>query len=101
VIARWKKQADQFSPLEINSSTSRTDSCVKAKVLPLWHGSKKEICQSICSSGFTSFGKHHYFDEAAHKGNTSTTDKGYLEVGSISPIVLSMQLCTVRKGIFF
>jgi hypothetical protein len=82
VLVRWEAQASQFSPLEIKSMTSRgTDTFSKAKVLPLWHGSTKEVCQSICWSGFTSFGKHHYFDENALKGNTKSTDKGYFGAG--------------------
>jgi hypothetical protein len=82
VLSRWESQASQFSPVEINSLSSRgTDTCTKVKVLPLWHGSTKEVCQSICWSGFTSFGKHHYFDENASKGNTKSTDKGYFGAG--------------------
>ncbi|MBS0647808.1 MAG: hypothetical protein JSS10_01130, partial [Verrucomicrobia bacterium] len=82
VLSRWESQASQFSPVEIKNLSSRgTDSCTKAKVLPLWHGSTKEVCQSICWSGFTSFGKHHYFDENASKGNTKSTDKGYFGSG--------------------
>ncbi|MBS0649280.1 MAG: hypothetical protein JSS10_08675 [Verrucomicrobia bacterium] len=81
-LARWEVQASQFSPVEIKSMASRgTDTCIGAKVLPLWHGSTKEVCQSICWSGFTSFGKHHYFDENASKGNTKSTDKGYFGAG--------------------
>jgi hypothetical protein len=82
VLSRWESQASQFSPVEIKSLSSRgTDTCTKAKVLPLWHGSTKEVCQSICWSGFTSFGKHHYFDETATKGNAKSTDKGYFGSG--------------------
>ncbi|MBS0649271.1 MAG: SEL1-like repeat protein [Verrucomicrobia bacterium] len=82
VLSRWEFQISQFSPVEIKSLSSRgNDTCTKAKVLPLWHGSTKEICQSICWSGFTSFGKHHYFDENASKGNTKSTDKGYFGAG--------------------
>ncbi|MBS0649281.1 MAG: hypothetical protein JSS10_08680 [Verrucomicrobia bacterium] len=82
VLSRWESQASQFSPVEIKSLSSRgTDTCTKAKVLPLWHGSTKEVCQSICWSGFTSFGKHHYFDENATKGGTKSTDKGYFGAG--------------------
>lgn len=65
----------------VPSSNSRADSCVRAKVLPLWHGSSEVVCQSICSSGYTSFGKHHYYDENATKGNAKSTDKGYFGSG--------------------
>jgi hypothetical protein len=82
VLARWETQASQFSPVEIKSSNSRQpDKCSKAKVLPLWHGSSPEVCQSVCTSGFTYFGKQHYFDESASKGNTHSTDKGYFGSG--------------------
>jgi TPR repeat protein len=82
VVARWESQAAQFSPVEIKSLSSRgTDTCSKVKVFPLWHGSTKAVCQSICWSGFTSFGKHHYFDENATKGGTKSTDKGYFGSG--------------------
>lgn len=82
VIARWKKQAVQFSPVEVKSSRSRGwDACSKAKVFPLWSGGSPENTESICSSGFTYFGKHHYFHESAHRGNNTSTDKGYFGSG--------------------
>jgi hypothetical protein len=82
VITRWEAQVSQFSPVEIKSANSRqTDLCYKAKVLPLWHGSSELVCKSVCSSGFTSFGKHHFFDENATKGGNKSTDKGYFGSG--------------------
>jgi hypothetical protein len=81
-LTRWEAQASQFSLVEIKSSNSRQpDTCSRAKVLPLWHGSSPEVCQSVCISGFTYFGKQHYFDESASKGNTHSTDKGYFGSG--------------------
>jgi hypothetical protein len=81
-LTRWEAQASQFSPVEIKSSNSRQpDTCSRAKVLPLWHGSSQEVCQSVCSSGFTSFGKHHHFDENANQGSNKSTDKGYFGSG--------------------
>jgi hypothetical protein len=82
VLTRWEIQASQFTPVEIKSSNSRQpDNCSKAKVLPLWHGSSELVCKSVCSSGFTSFGKHHYFDESASQGSNKSTDKGYFGSG--------------------
>jgi hypothetical protein len=81
-LVRWESQASQFSPVEIKSTNSRrSDTCTKAKVLPLWHGSSEFVCKSVCSSGFTSFGKHHYFDESASQGESKSTDKGYFGSG--------------------
>ncbi|MBS0649275.1 MAG: hypothetical protein JSS10_08650 [Verrucomicrobia bacterium] len=81
-LARWEVQTSQFSPVEVKSSNSRQpDACSKARVLPLWHGSSEFVCKSICSSGFTSFGKHHYFDESASQGSNKSTDKGYFGSG--------------------
>jgi hypothetical protein len=82
VITRWEAQVAQFSPVEIKSWASRQpDIYSKTKVLPLWHGSTAFVCQSVCSSGFTFFGKHHYFDEDASKGGNKSTDKGYFGSG--------------------
>lgn len=81
VLLRWEAQVAQFSPVKIKSPNRDPDLCVKAKVLPLWHGSSQDVCQSVLSSGFTSFGKHHYFEESAQKGNTKSTDKGYFGSG--------------------
>jgi hypothetical protein len=79
VITRWEAQVSQFSPVEIKSANSRqSDVCSKAKVLPLWHGSSEFECKSVCSSGFSFFGKHQNFDESAHQGSR---DKGYFGSG--------------------
>ena len=29
----------------------------EVKILPLWHGSSEEVCESIATSGFVHFGK--------------------------------------------
>jgi hypothetical protein len=82
VISRWEQQVVQFSPVEIKNSSGRgAETYSKVKVLPLWHGSSQVVCQSVCSSGFTSFGKHHFFDENATKGGNKSTDKGYFGSG--------------------
>lgn len=82
VLARWEAQVAEFSPLEIKTTSARQpDVCTRARVLPLWHGSSIAVCQSICSDGYTSFGKHHYFNENAKKGGSQSTDKGYFGSG--------------------
>ena len=80
VIERWKSQAAGFDPLEITLEGQKT-SLAAAKVLPLWHGSSEAKCESICSSGFTYFGKHHFFDAHADAGPASSTDLGYFGSG--------------------
>src|SRR5262249_44618491 len=67
-------------PLDIQI-VDRTDRLIKAKVLPLWHGSKEDKCKSIIEIGFTSYGKHHYFNEDAKKGSNQSTDMGYYGSG--------------------
>jgi WD40 repeat protein len=81
VLYRWHQQVALFSPVMVTDSQARAEPCFNAKVLPLWHGSSESVCKSVCSSGFTSFGKHHYFDENASKGTNKSTDKGYFGSG--------------------
>jgi WD40 repeat protein len=81
VLYRWHQQVALFSPVMVTDSQARAEPCFNAKVLPLWHGSSETVCKSVCSSGFTSFGKHHYFDENASKGTNKSTDKGYFGSG--------------------
>ena len=81
VIHRWKEAASEFSPLEI-ASLQQKNTLSLAKVLPLWHGSSFDKCQSICSSGFTYFGKHHFFDSSAPSNTTiGSTDIGFFGSG--------------------
>ena len=75
VIGRWKSQVESFDPLEVTQLPLSS-----AKVLPLWHGSSVTKCESICSSGFTYFGKHHFFDNHA-SGDAASTDLGYFGSG--------------------
>lgn len=77
-IERWKASVAPFSPFQIPSS-KRVDSFVKSKIVPLWHGSKQ--AESICSSGFTYFGKHHFFDKSAKAGSQASTDIGFFGSG--------------------
>src|SRR5262249_22177399 len=71
VIDRWQKLTAEFFPIEIQMH-DRTDRVLRAKVLPLWHGSTEEKCVSICSTGFTYFGKVDY---------KQSTDFGYFGSG--------------------
>ena len=43
----------------------------------MWHGTKKEICHSICQSGFTFFGKH----DILQGKKDQNTDAGYFGSG--------------------
>ncbi len=80
VIDRWKEQTQAFAPLEV-SIAGETIPLSAAQALPLWHGSSAFKCESICSSGFTYFGKHHFFDSNAAPGPASSTDLGYFGSG--------------------
>ncbi len=80
VIERWKDLVHAFDPLEIPTMGQITH-LTAAKVLPLWHGSSFDKCHSICSSGFTYFGKHHFFDPNANAGSISSTDMGFFGSG--------------------
>ena len=80
-IARWKRCTAPFSPVVINGPNNRTDSFNKAKVLPLWQGTRQDRCASICQSGFTSFGQHHHFHNAAQAGANESTDIGFFGSG--------------------
>ena len=77
-IERWKSSADLFTPLKVPSAKQNIES---ARVVPLWHGTSGDNCLSICSSGFATFGKHHFFDPKASKGTTANTDGGYFGSG--------------------
>jgi hypothetical protein len=73
VYERWKNSTALF-----NKQLSRADTQKPLsdgiKVLPLWHGSSEDKCDSIARSGFTYFGKH---DE----GKNMSTDSGYFGSG--------------------
>ncbi len=75
VHRRWKKMTDPYAfTLEGNG---RKEFFNHIKILPLWHGTKKEICQSICQSGFTFFGKQ----DLLQGKNDQNTDLGYFGSG--------------------
>jgi hypothetical protein len=79
-LRRWQACTTSFSPIKIKGP-KRTDKYTEVKVLPLWHGTNQAVCQSVCTSGFTSFGKHHYFNSAAQQGANASTDIGYFGSG--------------------
>lgn len=79
-IARWMQSTNPFSPVMIKGP-KRNDEIKYAKVLPLWHGSTQTKCQSICESGFTYFGQHHHFSNAAKEGDNKSTDIGFFGSG--------------------
>jgi hypothetical protein len=70
-IQRWKEATSQFSPFKIKSP-KRTDKFEETKIVPLWHGTNQQVCNSICSSGFTFFGKVN---------DSNSTDIGYFGSG--------------------
>lgn len=78
VIQLWQKSVSLFSPFESMESDGRRRSWQATKVLPLFHGTKKEICHSICESGHTFFGKISLSQIA---GAPHSTDDGYFGSG--------------------
>ncbi len=80
VIEKWQAQTNEFPVLEVSFGTKPMQ-LTAAKVLFLWHGSDRIKCESVCSSGFTYFGKHHFFHTHAQTGNRESTDVGYFGSG--------------------
>ncbi len=80
VIERWKEQVNQFYPISIQRPT-RKDTYFNVRMLPLWHGTAKHVCHSIASTGFTYFGKHHFFNPDAQLGTFQNVDAGYYGSG--------------------
>jgi hypothetical protein len=82
-IQRWKAQVEEFSPIAIKKENKRIDIYTDVKVLPVWQGTSKSNIHSICSTGFTYFGKHHFFNpKDARPGTFKNTDKGYFGSGA-------------------
>lgn len=78
VIKRWERDANIFSPFEIPREGRNVDKYTKTKLFPLWHGTNKKVCESICQTGFTYFGKHQF----SQGGKDSlSTDIGYFGSG--------------------
>jgi hypothetical protein len=76
-IDRWKIATQIFSPFQTMESDGRKRTWTQTKVLPLWHGSDKPICDSICKSGFTFFGK----TSIGSVGGPKSTDEGFFGSG--------------------
>lgn len=79
-LDRWKGIVNQFYPIKIERAT-RTDTLFKARLAAFWHGSSEPKCKSICGSGFTYFGKHHFVHPNAERGSMASTDPGYFGSG--------------------
>jgi hypothetical protein len=78
VMQRWTALITPYTPFSIQWPNQRKDIYTRTKVLPLWHGTTASICDSICTTGFTTFGKH----EIIHgTGKTQNTDIGYFGSG--------------------
>lgn len=80
VIERWKEQVHGFYPISVKQIT-RCDPLLNVRMLPLWHGTTPTVCHSIAMSGFTYFGKHHFFNSDAKSGTFKNTDPGYFGSG--------------------
>ena len=80
VIDRWKSQVNEFYPISIQQS-ARKNSYFNVRVAPFWHGTSPAVCHSIASTGFTYFGKHHFFSPDAKSGSFKNTDPGYFGSG--------------------
>ncbi len=77
-MQRWTQLTQSYTPFSIQWPNQRKDSYTHTKVIPLWHGTKAAICESICATGFTTFGKH----EIIHgMGKTQNTDIGFFGSG--------------------
>ncbi len=79
-LDRWRRQVDLFSPIHVGNPGDATK-LTRVKILPVWHGTNKSVCQSISDSGFTFFGKHHYFFKETPKTGPKSTDFGYFGSG--------------------
>jgi len=79
VIDRWTQATAPFSPFQYREADGRIRSWRQTKILPLWHGTREEICESICSSGFVYFGKTSLGTHGA--GDPKSTDEGYFGSG--------------------
>ncbi len=85
VIRRWKEQVKEYYPISVKKPSvedpTREDIYLNVRVLPLWHGTTGAVCTSIASTGFTFFGKHHFFNSDAKAGAFKNVDPGYYGSG--------------------
>ena len=77
-IQRWKETTVQFSPFESMETDGRRNTWEAVKVLTLFHGTRKEICHSICESGHVYFGNKSL---SKNPGDPISTDDGYFGKG--------------------
>jgi hypothetical protein len=78
MIQRWRTCSESFSPFSVKAGR-RIDAFVNCKIIPLWHGTA--AVEDIANSGFTFFGKHHFFDAASKPGANASTDQGFFGSG--------------------
>jgi len=78
-ISRWHTATDPFSPFQTMESDGRRRTWKKTKVLPLWHGSSKEVCESVGESGFMFFGKQSLGTKKS--SDPKSTDDGFFGSG--------------------
>lgn len=78
-IQRWQKAADLFSPFFCPVSERETRQLKHVRILPLWHGTREEVCDSVAKTGFAFFGTHDY--DNGGKGDGSSTDIGFFGNG--------------------
>ena len=75
-IERWKQSVNIFSPFYTMETDGRRRAWKNVKILPLWHGSSEEVCESIATLGFVHFGK------ISLGGSTpESTDEGFFGSG--------------------
>ena len=75
-IERWKQLANIFSPFSTMETDGRRRAWEKVKILPLWHGSSEEACESVAKSVFVYFGKISLGGSAPE-----STDEGFFGSG--------------------
>lgn len=78
-IERWKKSAQTFSPFITQELDGRNHHWTHTKIIPLWHGTSKSTCDSICTNGFVFFGKK--IIPGADNVSPKSTDDGYFGSG--------------------
>ena len=77
-IERWKGSAEIFSPFNTFESDGRRRNWTKTKILPLWHGTSKEIANSVAETGFVYFGKTSI---GTTSSDPKSTDEGFFGSG--------------------
>ena len=79
VMGRYQEMTAAYSPFAIKWQNQRKDTFQNTKILPLWQGSSAQICDSICQTGFTFFGKHQIIHGEGVGG--PSTDVGFFGSG--------------------